>query len=68
VQRERIFTSEEIAKVWEAASDFPHGAIVRLLLATGQRRGEVGGIRWSELDLGGCPRSAQRATGIILFR
>jgi integrase len=48
-----VLTREEIAKVWEAAGDFPHGAIVRLLLATGQRRNEVGGMRRSELDLAG---------------
>jgi hypothetical protein len=53
VQRERVLTDEEIRKVWTAANDFPYGAIMHLLLATGQRRGEVGGMRWSELDLEG---------------
>jgi integrase len=28
-----------------------YGAIIRLLVLTGQRREEVGGMRWSELDL-----------------
>ena len=51
--RERVLSDAEIAAVWRAADDFPHGAIVRLLLATGQRRGEVGGMRWSEIDLAG---------------
>jgi hypothetical protein len=51
-QRERVLTDEEVGRVWRAAGDFPYGAIVRLLLATGQRRGEVGGMQWSELDLG----------------
>ena len=53
MKRERVLTDEEIRKVWTAANDCPFGAIVRLLLATGQRRGEVGGMRWSELDLEG---------------
>ena len=51
VQRERVLTDEETGKVWLAANGFPYGAIVRLLLATGQRRNEVGGMRWSEVDL-----------------
>ena len=28
-----------------------HGKIAKLLLATAQRRGEIGGLRWSEIDL-----------------
>jgi integrase len=51
VQRARVLTDEETGRVWAAANGFPYGAIVRLLLATGQRRNEVGGMRWSELDL-----------------
>ena len=54
IQRERVLSDHEVTAVWDAAaSDFPHGHIVRLLLATGQRRNEVGGMRWSELDLAG---------------
>jgi integrase len=53
IPRERVLTDEEVGKVWETARDWPYGAVVRLLLATGQRRGEVGGMRWSELDLEG---------------
>jgi integrase len=47
----RELTDEEVGKVWRAACGWPYGAIVRLLLTTGQRRGEIGGLRWSELDL-----------------
>ena len=53
IKRERVLTDEELRRVWEAAGGFPYGAIIRLLLATGQRRNEVGGMRWSELDLEG---------------
>ena len=49
--RERVLTDAEIKAVWGAAKDWPYGAIIRLLLATGQRRAEVGGMRWAELDL-----------------
>ena len=52
-KRERVLTDEEIGAVWRAADGFPYGPIVRLLLATGQRRNEVGAIRWPELDLEG---------------
>ena len=46
-KRKRILSDEELVKVWNAAgalqSDF--GEIVRLLMLTGQRRGEIGGLR-----------------------
>ena len=51
-QRDRTLTEAELRAVWLAsdpATDF--GTIVRLLILTGQRREEVGGMRWSELDL-----------------
>lgn len=64
ITRERVLTDKEIAAVWKAADGGPFGAIVRLLLITGQRRGEVGGMHWSELDwkgaCGGYRRSAAK--------
>ena len=50
--RERVLTADELACIWHAsaAAIYPYGAIVRLLLLTGQRRGEVVGLRWSEID------------------
>jgi integrase len=50
VKRECVLTETGIKVVWNASTNWPFGAIVRLLLATGQRRDEVGGMRWSELD------------------
>jgi integrase len=51
--RDRVLDSDELRLVWLAAGDigFPFGPIVKLLILTGQRRSEVGGIEWSELDL-----------------
>lgn len=51
--RDRVLDDDELAAVWHAASetDYPYGAIVRLLILTAQRRHEVAGMRWSELDL-----------------
>jgi integrase len=37
--------------VWQDAGTGAYGAIVRLLVLTGQRREEVAGMRWSELTM-----------------
>lgn len=52
VQRDRVLTDHELAKVWTACDDVPaeFGALVRLLLLTGARRSEVAEITWGELD------------------
>ncbi|MBI3441297.1 MAG: site-specific integrase [Proteobacteria bacterium] len=50
-QRDRILSNHEIAEVWNAAGkkEGLFGNIVKLLLLTGQRRGEVSGMCWNEL-------------------
>ncbi len=47
--RERILTDSELVAVWQRASEFgyPYGPIVQLLILTGQRKGEVVGLRQS---------------------
>lgn len=52
--RERWLSDAELARVWTQA---PHchrcfGPIVRLLIVTGQRREEITGLHWNELDRG----------------
>ncbi len=49
--RERTLTEDELAEVWRALGDDQFGDIVRLLILTGQRREEIGGLRWDEVDL-----------------
>jgi integrase len=51
-ERERSLTDEEIRKLWPAftALGYPFGHALKFLLVTGQRRGEVSGIKWSEID------------------
>jgi integrase len=51
-KRERVLSDAELAEIWRAAGDAtqPYGIIVRLLILTGQRRGEVAGMTWAELD------------------
>lgn len=48
--RERVLTNEELRSVWNAAADIPRfGAIVQLLILTGQRRGEIASLRWENV-------------------
>jgi integrase len=50
-KRERVLSDDEIAEIWRAAGTVtaPYGAIIRLLILTGQRRGEVAGMSWREI-------------------
>ena len=41
VPRERILTNTELTKVWNAAGDDTFGRIVKMLILTGQRKGEI---------------------------
>ena len=49
--RERVLSDAELAFIWNAAPDRDHGHIVKLLMLTGQRRDEIGSLRWSEIDM-----------------
>ena len=50
--RERVLSDAELVAVWKACRDGSgYGRIVKLLALLGCRREEVGGMRWSELDL-----------------
>ena len=55
--RERVLTLDELRAIWRATEPTQASrgdlftGIVRVLMLTGQRREEVGGMRWSELDL-----------------
>ncbi|WP_435199190.1 tyrosine-type recombinase/integrase [Qipengyuania sp. 902] len=50
--RKRVLTDAELADTFRATQDCrtPFGAFFRLLILTGQRRSEVAGMEWSELD------------------
>ena len=50
--RTRTLSLAEARAVWDAAGamGYPWGAFFRLLLLTGQRRGEVAGMKWAEID------------------
>jgi integrase len=51
-KRERVLSDEELGEIWRAAGEAPspYGTIVRLLILTGQRRGEVAGMSWREVS------------------
>lgn len=52
--RKRILDDSEIRKVWHAAeAGGTFGAIVRLLLLTGQRREKVVSMRWKDVSVDG---------------
>jgi integrase len=50
VARDRVLSADELREIWAALPEDDYGAIVRLLILTGQRREEIGGLRWSEVD------------------
>ena len=51
VKRDRTLTDSEIKAVWLAAGELgAFGRAFRFLLATGQRRSEVGELPWREVD------------------
>jgi integrase len=48
--RDRVLSMTELVVVWRACRDDDFGHIVRLLMLTGCRRTEIGGLRWDEID------------------
>ena len=46
--RDRVLADDELCKVWNRAREigYPYGTIVLLLILTGQRLGEIAGLRW----------------------
>jgi integrase len=53
VPRDRVLTTPEVRAIWKATTHmaYPHGAYIRLLLLSAQRRDEVATMRWSAIDL-----------------
>jgi integrase len=54
-QRDRVLSEDEIRILWAVLDHEPQriAIIFRLGLLTAQRRGEILGMRWAELDLNG---------------
>jgi integrase len=51
--RSRVLCDEELRACWLVAEQmpYPYGPMLKLLMLTGQRHGDVGGMPWSEIDL-----------------
>jgi integrase len=51
-QRKRLLTDDEIRVFWRACDQigYPFGTVLQLLLLTAQRKSEVAGLPWHELD------------------
>jgi integrase len=51
--RDRVLSDDELRWLWRACDQagWPFGPLVKLLLLTAQRRDEVAGMEWSEVDL-----------------
>ena len=49
--RDRVLSDDELRAIWKSLNGDDFGAIVRLLILTGQRRSEIGELQWSEVDL-----------------
>jgi integrase len=51
--RSRVLTEGELKEVWTVLEleNYPFGHMTKLLILTGQRRGEVTQMRWSQIDL-----------------
>jgi integrase len=51
-ERERSLTEDEIRALWPTLDriGYPFGHALKFLLVTGQRRGEVAGLKWDDLD------------------
>jgi integrase len=49
--RDRVLSDYELVAVWKASGEgSDYARIIRLLILTGQRREEIGGLRWTEID------------------
>jgi len=47
--RDRVLTDAELKTIWKACPDSDFGAIIKLLILTGQRANEIGGLCWDEV-------------------
>jgi integrase len=47
--RDRVLTDGELGLIWNACLDDDYGAILKLLILTGQRANEIAQLHWSEV-------------------
>jgi integrase len=49
--RDRVLSSDDLVAIWKNLEDDDYGKVIRMLILTGSRRSEIGGMRWNEIDL-----------------
>ena len=54
VARDRVLSDEELVAIWKGCDQlgWPFGTIFQLLMLTGARREEIGGLQWTEISDG----------------
>jgi len=48
--RDRVMSRNELKHIWAALPDSDYGAIIKLLVLTGQRASEISDLEWDEVD------------------
>jgi integrase len=50
--RDRVLSDDELKSLWRAAESlgYPFAPLIQLLILLGQRRGEISGMHWSEIN------------------
>jgi integrase len=48
--RDRVLRDPELAAIWNALEDGDYAKLIKLLVCTGCRRSEVGGMKWTEFS------------------
>jgi integrase len=71
--RDRVLSDTELKTIWAALGDDDHARILKLLILTGARADEIGGLKWRELkddaiELPGNPVKNGRPYTILLSR
>jgi integrase len=51
--RDRVLSDAELRTIWHSLEDDHYGAIIKLLMLTGQRANEIAALRWEEIDFAG---------------
>ena len=49
VSRDRVLSPAELREIWTALPNDHFGTVLKLLALTGQRAGEIAGLRWAEI-------------------
>lgn len=67
--RDRVLDDTELKAIWEATADGrDYSAIVRLIMLTGCRVAEIGGLRWEEISADAITLPAERTKNKRLHR